>query len=151
MRVGQHAHADRAGSAGVDDAHEGVGARTLQADLVHEAVLDVLRLRVAAEPEDPDARFLGTGLLDAVNDGPTGLEHDPREGRIGAQTQLLERHRGLRGRRRLRGLGLRRRDGRARGEPRQDAAHERLGHEPDAPLDAHGRVQHDGRVVHEDL
>src|SRR2546430_10979484 len=35
--------------------------------------------------------------------------------------------------------------------PREHPTHERLGHQPHPSLHAHGCVEHEGRVLHEDL
>ncbi len=147
MRVRERARARRARHALEDDAQEGVPARALDAHLAHEAVADLLDLRRRGEADQPDPRLLRALRLDTVREGAGGLDDDAGERRVGAEPELLEGdlRRGRPGRRRSGG------DGHAGGEPREHPAHERLGHQPHPAPHPDGRVEHDRRLVHEDL
>ena len=133
---------DLAGRAFQRHLEHGVGAGGLEADLSHEPVGDLLGPRAG----DEEAGQPHADLLPARHDGKRQracrLDHDAREGGVGAIAQLRE------GNGRLDGLGRRRLDlrderdgGGAGSQPRQTLREEFLGNEPAGGADPGGRVE----------
>src|SRR2546421_681691 len=92
-RVRQRARPHLARRAVEGHTNDGIGPGPLETDLVDQAIAERLGSGVPDEPDETNPRLLWAGQLDAICDGPRRLQHDARERRIGAQAELIERHR----------------------------------------------------------
>jgi hypothetical protein len=131
------------------DAQEGIGAHRLEANLLHQAVVDHLDPRAGKR----EARQAHAHLLaprdHRVREGAAGLDDDPGEGRIGAMAKLFEGDAALDRLRRggLPGLGSRRN---ARRQLRQAFDEKILGNEPGPGAHARGGIEGDGLTLDDD-